>query len=390
MIEKLIKRHNEIFTVNHDYIFFSPGRVNLIGEHIDYNGGLVFPMAINLGTYGIVSLRNDSLVMMFSEGFSKNPYQLNLETFKKGEPFWSNYVKGMITYLKEKFVINQGFNIYIYGNIPNGAGLSSSASLELLIGVVLREINDLNITNQELALLGKRVENEYIGLNSGIMDQFSAAMGKKDHAILLNTETLEYKYAPFNLGENTLIVGFTNKKRTLADSKYNERFNECREALAIIKKDKNINHLVEISIEELEKFKGQLTDVLFRRVKHVVTEQKRTIETFNALENNDILKLSKLLTEGHRSLQYDYEVTGIELDTLVDEFIQNGALGARQTGAGFGGCMIAIVPKNIVGKVTNEVKKAYKKVIGYEPLFYNVEISDGAKKYDFRKQTSKN
>lgn len=380
MINELIKKYNRIYGVKHNYVFFSPGRINLIGEHIDYNGGLVFPLAINLGTYGIVGLRNDNIIMLYSEDFSKKPYKLDLTSFEKGEPFWTNYVKGMVKYLKEKFNIEQGFNIYIYGNIPNGAGLSSSASLELLIGVVLRELNKVEISNIDLALMGKRVENEYIGLNSGIMDQFSIAMGKKDHAILLNTETLQYKYAPFNLGENTLIVGFTNKKRTLADSKYNERFSECREALKIIRKDKPINHLVELSLKDLEELEKKLTDTLYRRVKHVVTEQSRTIDVFNALENNDILKLSKLLIEGHRSLQYDYEVSGIELDTLVDEFVKNGALGARQTGAGFGGCMIAIVPKNMVKKTNESVRQAYKKKIGYEPLFYEVEISDGATK----------
>lgn len=383
MINELIKKYNRIYGVKHNYVFFSPGRINLIGEHIDYNGGLVFPLAINLGTYGIVGLRNDNIIMLYSEDFSKKPYKLDLTSFEKGEPFWTNYVKGMVKYLKEKFNIEQGFNIYIYGNIPNGAGLSSSASLELLIGVVLRELNKVEISNIDLALMGKRVENEYIGLNSGIMDQFSIAMGKKDHAILLNTETLQYKYAPFNLGENTLIVGFTNKKRTLADSKYNERFSECREALKIIRKDKPINHLVELSLKDLEELEKKLTDTLYRRVKHVVTEQSRTIDVFNALENNDILKLSKLLIEGHRSLQYDYEVSGIELDTLVDEFVKNGALGARQTGAGFGGCMIAIVPKNMVKKTNESVRQAYKKKIGYEPLFYEVEISDGATKLWF-------
>ena len=233
----------------------------------------------------------------------------------------------MIFYIKEKFSLNQGFNIYIYGNIPAGAGLSSSASLELLIGVVLRALNNLEISNKDLALLGMRVENEYINLNSGIMDQFIIALGKKDHAMLLNTRTLEYKYAPFDLGENVLVVGFTNKKRTLADSKYNERFNECKEALEILKKETKLNDLVDLKIEELEKYKDKLTNKLYRRVKHVITEQERTKKVFETLMKNDIKKLGKLLVEGHRSLQYDYEVSGLELDTLVNEFVKYGALG---------------------------------------------------------------
>lgn len=379
MIDNLIKKHNEIFEKTHNYVFFSPGRINLIGEHIDYNGGLVFPLAINLGTYGVVSLRKDKKVKIYSEGFSKKPYIIDLDNFTKEGPFYTNYIKGMIFYIKEKFSNSQGFNIYIYGNIPAGAGLSSSASLELLIGVVLRALNNLEISNKDLALLGMRVENEYINLNSGIMDQFIIALGKKNHAMLLNTRTLEYKYAPFDLGENVLVVGFTNKKRTLADSKYNERFNECKEALEILKKETKINDLVDLKIEELEKYKDKLTNKLYRRVKHVITEQERTKKVFETLMKNDIKKLGKLLVEGHRSLQYDYEVSGLELDTLVNEFVKYGALGARQTGAGFGGSMIAIVPKKELKEIIKKVSKSYKEIIGYEADFFDVFASDGAK-----------
>lgn len=380
MITKCIKKHNEIFKTPHEHVFFAPGRINLIGEHIDYNGGLVFPLAINLGTYGIVSLRSDKKVNVYSEGFSEGIDNIDLENFTKDGPFYMNYIKGMIAYLKEKFSIYQGFNLYIYGNIPAGAGLSSSASLELLIGVILRELNKLEVSNQELALIGIRVENEYIGLNSGIMDQFIIAIGKKDHAMLLNTKTLDYQYAPFDLKENVLVVGFTNKKRTLADSKYNERFNECKEALKILQQKNNINELVDLAIEDLEKHKDQLSETLYKRAKHVITEQERTKRVFKALNQNNIHLLGKLLIEGHRSLQYDYEVTGIELDTLVDEFIKNGALGARQTGAGFGGSMIAVVPKNILNEVIKNVGLAYKSIIGYEALFYEVHASDGSRK----------
>lgn len=379
-MNNLVKRHTEIFGQKDSQVFFSPGRINLIGEHIDYNGGYVFPLAINLGTYGVVSLREDKMVCVYSEGFTEEPYQLDLDNFEKGNPFFANYIKGMIAFIKEKHPVHQGFNIYIQGNIPNGAGLSSSASLELLIGVIVRDLNQLSLTNKELALLGKRVENEYIGLNSGIMDQFSIAMGKKDHAILLNTENLDYQYAPFNLGNNVLVIGFTNKKRTLADSKYNERYNECRNALEILKAFKPMNHLVDLTLEALELYKEHLTDTLYRRVKHVITEQKRTLDVYEALEKKDINRVAKLLIEGHRSLQYDYEVTGIELDTLVDNFIDNGALGARQTGAGFGGCMIAIVPKDKTDEIIEKVGKAYLEKIGYEALFYTVTASDGAGK----------
>lgn len=378
MIDTLIKEHLKIFNRPYDHVFFSPGRINLIGEHIDYNGGLVFPMAINLGTYGVVSLREDRKVALFSHDFTDEVIYISIDDLEKESPFWTHYIKGMIHYLKEKHSITQGFNLYIYGTIPNGAGLSSSASLELLIGVILRELNGLDISNIDLALMGMKVENEYIGLNSGIMDQFSVAMGKKDHAMLLNTESLDYQYAPFYLGDNVLIVGFTNKKRSLADSKYNERFSECREVLKIINEEEKYTHLVDVPLAVLEKSKQNLGTTLYKRAKHVITEQQRTKDVFKALKNKNIQKVASLLIEGHCSLRFDYEVSGIELDTLVDEFLKYGALGARQTGAGFGGCMIAIVPKQKVKTVLLKVEQAYTKTIGYSPLFFEVYSSDGA------------
>lgn len=378
MIDTLTKEHLKIFNRPYEHIFFSPGRINLIGEHIDYNGGLVFPMAINLGTYGVVSLREDRKVALFSHDFTDEIIYISIDDLEKESPFWTHYIKGMIHYLKEKHSVIQGFNLYIYGTIPNGAGLSSSASLELLTGVIVRELNGLDISNIDLALMGKKVENEYIGLNSGIMDQFSVAMGKKDYAMLLNTENLEYQYAPFDLGDNVLIVGFTHKKRSLADSKYNERFSECRESLKILNEEAKYAYLVDVPLSVLEKNKQSLGPILYKRVKHVITEQQRTKDIFKALQNKDIQKVASLLIEGHRSLQFDYEVSGIELDTLVDEFLKQGALGARQTGAGFGGCMFAMVPKQKVKNVLLKVEQAYKETIGYSPSFFEVYPSDGA------------
>lgn len=384
MINNLKNEFKNIFNHMPDDVYFSPGRINLIGEHIDYNGGLVFPLAINIGTYGCISKRDDNKVVMFSDKYSKSKFEFSLDNLEKNkETFWVNYVIGMICMIKDhtKKDINKGFNLYIKGNIPSGAGLSSSASLELLIGSIINDLNNLNIDRVDLALLGQKVENEFIKLNSGIMDQFAISLGKKDNAILLNTSTLSYSYAPFNLGNNLLVIGFTNKKRSLADSKYNQRYSECQEALKLLKtKFLYIKNLCELELSDIENNKDLLGDVLYKRARHVVSEQQRTKDVYQALVNNDISKVSKLLLEGHKSLQEDYEVTGIELDTLVYNSIEYGALGARQTGAGFGGCMIAIVPKDKIDSYISNLEKKYLDTIGYSPIFYIAETSDGSKK----------
>ncbi|TCS77764.1 galactokinase [Tepidibacillus fermentans] len=386
-IQRLIDTFFEVFLKedNQDIrVFFSPGRINLIGEHTDYNGGHVFPCAITYGTYGIARKRNDQKIRLYSSNFPDTgiiKFQLNDLTYKK-EHDWANYPKGMIRYIQEAgWKLPSGLDILVYGNIPNGAGLSSSASLEMLIGVMINEIFAFGIERLELVKLGKKVENEFIGVNSGIMDQFAIGMGKENHGIFLDTNTLHYEYAPLNLTNHQIIIMNTNKRRELSDSKYNERRNECEQALSQLQKVLPIQTLGELSGDEFEKNKHLISDeILRRRAKHAVYENQRTIKALHELKSGNLVEFGKLINASHQSLKEDYEVTGIELDTLVEAaWEQRGTLGARMTGAGFGGCAIAIVEKDEIEAFIQKVGKKYKEVIGYEATFYVASIGDGTK-----------
>ncbi len=382
-MEKYLKeRFQKIFKYEEDLIYFSPGRVNLIGEHIDYNGGHVFPAAISIGTYGIVKRRKDFLVKIYSEGYSKNIISFNINNFVKSKKNkWLNYVKGVFYVLKEKNIkIPYGFDLFIKSTLPSGSGLSSSASLESLIITILDDMFDLKLSLEEKATIGMEVENKYLGVNSGIMDQFACLSGKKDHAILLNTHNLKYEYIPFNLNDYELIIVNTNKKRGLTDSKYNERFNETRKSLKILQNYYEINNLCELPSQELENIKKYLNnDILYRRTKHAILEEQRTMLSKKSLENNDILSFGRLLNESHESLKNDYNVTGKELDTLQNLLIKNNAVGARMTGAGFGGCVIAVILKDKLEDAITNVENEYYEIIGYKPSFYNITLSDGTK-----------
>ncbi len=364
--------------------FFSPGRINLIGEHTDYNGGHVFPAAITLGTYGEVSLRSDNEFHMYSANFPDLgviTFSLDkLENEKKDA--WANYPKGMVKYLQEDgYPITHGLNIALYGNIPNGAGLSSSASIELLMGVILDEIFHLNIPRLDLVKYGKKVENEFIGVNSGIMDQFAVGMGQKDHGIFLDTNTLKYEMVPVKLGEYLVCIMNTNKRRELADSKYNERRSECEEALARLQTKLDIESLGELDEATFEANKDVIGDeILIKRAKHAVYENQRTIHAKEALVKGDLVTFGKLLNASHASLKDDYEVTGIELDTLAETAQQvPGVLGARMTGAGFGGCGIAIVKASELENLKAIVGKKYEEVVGYQADFYEAHLGDGSR-----------
>ncbi|MFA5692950.1 MAG: galactokinase [Acholeplasmataceae bacterium] len=372
----------KIFNKENSIKYFSPGRVNLIGEHIDYNGGHVFPAAISIGTYAAVLKRDDNLVRIYSDGYSKNISKFNLNNFKKSYKHkWLNYIKGVFNiFKKEDIKIKNGFDLYIYSTLPSGSGLSSSASLESLIITILNDFNNLNLTKEKKALLGQMVENKYLGLNSGIMDQFSIIAGLKDHAILLDTDSLKYEYVPFNLKDYTLLIINSNKKRGLTDSKYNERFFETKKALDILKNHYEINNLCELKSSELNNIKNYLNnDLLFKRVRHVITEEERVIRSKEYLENDNIIGFSKLLNDSHYSLKNDYEVTGLELDTLQSLLIKYQATGARMTGAGFGGCLIAVVKNDDISNLKINVSKEYEKLIGYKPSFYESDLSDGTK-----------
>ena len=385
MKKRLIKEFTDIFEVPGEALFFSPGRVNLIGEHTDYNGGMVFPCAITFGTYAVVSKRTDSCMRLFSNNFKeKGIIDVALQTLhydKKDD--WANYVKGVLYFLQQEgFEIPCGLNILIEGNIPNGAGLSSSASLEVLTGTILKETFQLPISKLDIIKLSQKAENQFVGMNCGIMDQFIIGMGKKDHAIALDTGTLEYTYAPVQLKQASIVIMNTNKQRGLTDSKYNERRAECEHALSQIQTVVKIKNLCDLKETEFEKVQHIITSpVERRRARHAVLENIRVKKAIAALEKNDIEEFGAWMNASHISLRDDYEVTGIELDTLVESaWNQSGTIGARMTGAGFGGCAIAIVRNDDIEDFTSAVRKEYTQAIGYEPDFYIASIGDGAGK----------
>ena len=385
MKNKMLEKFNEKFGYKQGVrVFFSPGRVNLIGEHTDYNGGHVFPCALSFGTYGAIALRDDKVVRMYSENFDdKGIISFDIENLKNDkEHDWANYPKGVIDVLrKHGYDVNKGFDMFVYGNIPNGAGLSSSASLELLMAVMMNDIYDFNIYRVELVKYCQEAENDFIGVNCGIMDQFAIGMGKDSSAILLDCNTLEYKYSNVNLKDEVIVIANTNKRRGLADSKYNERRGECEEALKELQGELKINALGELTEDEFEKNKHLIkNDVRAKRAKHAVYENQRTLKAVKALENNDIDTFGKLMNESHNSLRDDYEVTGKELDTLVDlASKQEGTIGSRMTGAGFGGCTVSIVKKPMVEKFIENVGKEFKEKIGYDADFYVANIGSGTR-----------
>ena len=384
-MKHLEQKFKEVFGKDAEQQFFAPGRVNLIGEHTDYNGGNVFPCAIDRGTYGLVSKRADRTFRMYSENFvDLGVMEFTLDELVNDKKHdWANYPKGVIKmFVEEGFKIDSGFDFLVSGNIPNGAGLSSSASIEMLTGIVLKDLFHLSIDPIAMALLGKKVENLFIGVNSGIMDQFAIAMGKKDHAILLDCNTLKYDYVPVVLKDEVIVIANTNKRRGLADSKYNERRAECDEALAELQTKLPIKALGELSIEEFEANKELIkSPIRQKRAKHAVYENQRTLKAQKELSAGNLAEFGKLMNQSHISLRDDYEVTGIELDTLAAlAWEQPGVVGSRMTGAGFGGCTVSIVKKDKVDDFIKNVGEAYKNKIGYAADFYIAAVSEGARK----------
>ena len=384
-MKPLEQKFKEVFGKDAEQQFFAPGRVNLIGEHTDYNGGNVFPCAIDRGTYGLVSKRADRTFRMYSENFADlGVMEFTLDELVNDKKHdWANYPKGVIKmFVEEGFKIDSGFDFLVSGNIPNGAGLSSSASIEMLTSIVLKDLFHLSIDPIAMALLGKKVENLFIGVNSGIMDQFAIAMGKKDHAILLDCNTLKYDYVPVVLKDEVIVIANTNKRRGLADSKYNERRAECDEALAELQTKLPIKALGELSIEEFEANKDLIkSPIRQKRAKHAVYENQRTLKAQKELSAGNLAEFGKLMNLSHISLRDDYEVTGVELDTLAAlAWEQPGVVGSRMTGAGFGGCTVSIVKKDKVDDFIKNVGEAYKNKIGYAADFYIAAVSEGARK----------
>ncbi len=363
-------------------VFFAPGRVNLIGEHTDYNGGHVFPCALTIGTYGAARKRSDRKLRFYSVNFGQlGVIESGLDELEPGRTTgWTNYPKGVMwTFAGRGMKMDCGMDLVIFGNIPNGSGLSSSASVEVLTGAILRALYGFEVSNQDLALIGQYAENHYNGVNCGIMDQFAIAMGKKDNAIFLDTNTLQFEYAPIVLEGAKIVIACSNKKRGLADSKYNERRSECEEALVELQTVCKIRTLGDLTEEQFEQYKDAIkSPVRLKRARHAVYENRRTIRAVEALKKNEIARFGKLMNDSHVSLRDDYEVTGVELDTLTEEAWKiDGVIGSRMTGAGFGGCTVSIVKNEAIDRFIAQVGKAYKEKIGYAADFYVVEIGDG-------------
>ena len=383
MKDILLKRFAEVFgDAEGVRVYFAPGRVNLIGEHTDYNGGHVFPCALTIGTYGAARKRTDNKLRFYSMNFEKlGVIESSLEELVPAkEAGWTNYPKGVMWAFGERGMkVPCGMDLMLWGNIPNGSGLSSSASVEVLTGYILKEFFGFGVSNQDLALIGQYSENNFNKVNCGIMDQFAIAMGKKDNAIFLDTADLSFEYAPIALKGAKIVIASSNKKRGLGDSKYNERRSECETALAELQKEVDIKSLGDLDEETFEKYQSVIgNDVRRKRAKHAVYENQRTIRAVEALKRNDVEQFGQLMNASHVSLRDDYEVTGIELDTLVEEAWKiPGVIGSRMTGAGFGGCTVSIVKEEAIDAFIEQVGKAYEAKIGYAADFYVVEIGDG-------------
>lgn len=386
MKETVLKKFEEIFGDIKDVnVYFAPGRVNMIGEHTDYNGGHVFPCALTIGTYVAARKREDDKLRFYSMNFDRlgviESSIVDLKPEKEAE--WTNYPKGVMwAFEKRGFKMPCGLDIVLNGNIPNGSGLSSSASLEVVTGYMLRDLFGFDVTNVDLALIGQYSENNFNGMNCGIMDQFASAMGKKDNAIFLDTADLSYEYAPLVLEGAKIVVTNSKVKHSLVDSEYNVRRSECEKALEELQTVVNIKGLGDLSEEQFEQYKSAIKDdVRVRRAKHAVYENQRTIRAVEALKNNDLKLFGELMNASHVSLRDDYQVSCDEIDVLVEEAWKvPGVIGSRITGGGFGGCTVSIVKDEAVMEFQEKVGTAYRERVGKDADFYVVEIGDGPAK----------
>ncbi len=386
MKEKVLKKFEELYGATDGAgVYFAPGRVNMIGEHTDYNGGHVFPCALTIGTYAAVKKRADRKLRFYSMNFEKmGVVESSLDDLKPSDAAgWTNYPKGVIWAFAERGMkMDCGLDIVLYGDIPGGSGLSSSASLEVLTGFYLRDLFGFDVTNVDLALIGQYSENNFNGMNCGIMDQFASAMGKKDNAIFLDTSDLSYQYAPLALEGAKIIVTNSNVKHSLVNSGYNTRRKESEQALADLQKVIKIETLGDLTEEEFEANKSAIADaVCAKRAKHAVYENRRTIRAVEALKNNDLKAFGELMNASHVSLRDDYEVSCDEIDVLVEEAWKvDGVIGSRITGGGFGGCTVSIVKDEAVEAFKEKVGAAYMERVGKKADFYVVEIGDGPSK----------
>ena len=385
MTAKLVEKFQELFGAEGDIrTYFAPGRVNLIGEHTDYNGGHVFPCALTLGTYGIARKREDNKLRFYSVNFERlgviESSLEDLKPYKAAE--WTNYPKGVMWAFEERgYKLPNGLDILLYGNIPNGSGLSSSASLEVLTGVILKDMFGFDVSMTDIALIGQFSENNFNGCNCGIMDQFASAMGKKDNAIFLDTNTLQYEYAPVVLEDAKIVIINSKVKHSLVDSAYNDRRNECETALKELQEVVAVQTLGDLTEEAFEKHKDAIkSEIRQKRARHAVYENQRTIRAVEALKENRIEDFGILINQTHRSLRDDYEVSCKEIDILVDlAWETEGVIGSRITGGGFGGCTVSIVKNDAVDGFIKNIGEQYLAKVGHEAEFYVVDIGDGAR-----------
>ncbi|MCL1994847.1 MAG: galactokinase [Defluviitaleaceae bacterium] len=383
-IDELKKEFINIFGDGDINIFHAPGRVNIIGEHTDYNGGYVLPTALDMGTYALIRKRGNNQIKFASTNF---PEKIEINTsdiqYKK-EHTWANYPKGIVHFMQGDGHVITGFDVLFSGNIPNRAGLSSSASIELVMATALNDIFELGYEMIDMVKLAQKAENQFCNVNCGIMDQFIVGMGKEGYGVFLQCNTLKYNHVPLELGDYCIVIMNTNKPRNLVESKYNERRSQCETAVEILQKTlPNINNLTDVSLQDFEKFKHTITDqTIQRRAKHVITENERVLQATKAMEKGDLHKLGELVSASHQSLKNDYAVTGVELDTIVDLALAQkpACIGARMIGAGFGGCAIALVNIADTDRFITNVKQDYTKAIGYTPDFYIAKTGNGAER----------
>ena len=385
ILDEMQEVFREKFGAAQMHAYFSPGRVNLIGEHTDYNGGHVFPCAISLGTYALVAPRTDGISRLYSMNLpEQGVVQFPMHGAVKSDAYgWANYPIGVVRVMEDAgHRAAHGFDIVLYGTLPNGAGLSSSASIEVLMAVILNDELNLGIDMVELVKFSQKAENEFVGMNCGIMDQFAVGMGKKDCAILLDCNTLSYRYSKLALDGCSIVITNTNKTHSLVTSAYNERRTQCESALKALQKVKPIKALGELTNAEFDAIASAIPDpVERRRARHAVYENNRTLEAVKALEANDVKRFGELMNASHVSLRDDYEVTGPELDTLAElAWRQDGVLGSRMTGGGFAGCTVSIVRDAAIPAFEKNVGDAYTAKIGYAPSFYVANIADGARR----------
>lgn len=379
--QELEHRFEEIYGKKAEHAFFAPGRVNLIGEHTDYNGGLVFPCALSFGTYLLISKRDDKSTRFDSVNMNFAA-TVNANAFVNKPTEWIKYPLGVMKEFADRGFDVWGYDLLYYGNIPNGAGLSSSASIEVVTAVMLNEMTGAGLDMVELVKISQKAENVYVGVNCGIMDQFAVGMGKAQNAIALDCASLAYNYVPLDMKGYKLVIANTNKKRGLADSKYNERRSECDEAVAAISTVHNIEFLCQLTEEEFEQYSPSIkNDTVRRRAKHAVYENQRVVKAIDALKAGKLETFGQLMNASHKSLKEDYEVTGVELDTLAEEGQHlEGVLGSRMTGAGFGGCTVTLVQEDKVDNYIANVGKIYKEKVNLEATFYIADVGEGARK----------